>query len=267
MGYIVLTFDDSYIEHRTLCAPYLSQKGITAGFAMIPGAHVGNNSGAGNLFMNVQMARDIQDVYKHECYTHAHTLPEHDDTGIATSADSYAALETTFTKAKRSMVSQGLCVNDTHEVFIAPPALPQYGDATNGAGTNSMISRHFICRRTFISGYSQASAGSPCETLPPMNVMHVRANGWNSSTVADVRAFISVIRQNPYAVGVMAFHRFITGGTGVHTTPANFTSIVDEIVFQRDNNYQSDLSAGTAAGKLRTATLSQLVRGQLAPTL
>jgi hypothetical protein len=42
--------------------------------------------------------------------------------------------------------------------------------------------------------------------------------------------------------------------------------VADEIAFQRDNNYQSDLSAGTASGKLLVGTLSQLMRGQLTPT-
>lgn len=263
MGHLIHVMDDSYAPHRTLCAPYLRQKGITGGFAMIPGQHTGNDT----QFMNVQQAREVQDVYGHECYTHACTLPDHDNTSLFGSADNYVAGEVSVGKAKRLMVAQGLNVGNTHDIFVAPPGAPQYGDPTNGLGTHTALARHFIARCTFLSGYPQLAAGTPCETVPPMNLHHIRRNGWNGNTVAQTRAFISLIRQNPYAVGVLTFHNVIAGGTGVHTTPANWQAVVDEIAFQRDNNYQSDLAANTAGGKLTVSTLSQLVRGQLAPTL
>jgi hypothetical protein len=262
MGYVIITLDDSYLAHRTLAAPYARSKGITLGFAMIPGLHTGNIGR-----MNVQQARECQDVYGHECYTHACTSTDHDNTSLFTSADSYVAAENSIIKAKQAMAAQGLCANNTHEVFVAPPASPVYGDSTIGAPSNSVMARHFICRRTFQSNFPDTTTGGS-ETVPPMNLFHIRTAGWNGNTVANARTLISRTRENPYAVAVLVFHDLVTSGAaGVFILQSDWQSVIDEVAFQRDNNYQSNLSSGTAAGKLRVATLSQLVRGQLTPTL
>lgn len=264
MGFVIPVLDDSYLSHRLVCAPYARNLGITLGFAMIPGMHTAN---IGRL--NVQQAREIQDVFGHECYTHACTGTDHDNATLFTEADGYQAADVSISRARAMMRAQGLNENDTAtDVFVAPPGAPQYGDTNHGQAAHALLVRQgFKGRRGFTSAFPSVNAVT-LETCPPMNPWHIRTAGHNGHAVSSYRDLITRTRLNPYAAAVLVFHDVMTSGaSGVSILTTDWQAIMTEIAFQRDNNYQSDQSAGTAAGKLRTATLSQLIRGQLAPTV
>lgn len=264
MGHVIVTIDDTYAGQRLRGVGYARSKGITLGLAAIPGSVQGNSVNS-SQFMSWQQLRECVEVFGHEVYTHAHTLPEHDNATLFDSANGFQTGEISIVKAKRLLVAQGLGANA--DVFVSPPSAPAFGDTNIGQAYHTILAKHFIGSRTFLSGYPSNTTNGT-ESVPPQNVFHIRTCGWSvSNTIAQVRDAITRARINPYAVVVLVFHDIkASGAAGIEINASDFQLVMDEIAFQRDSNYQSDLSSGTAGGKLVVSTLSQLMRGQLAPT-
>lgn len=203
-GVCSLTFDDTYAEHSTIAAPYLSKYGYAG--TLFPILSLIGNSGSYTTLTQTQVDL-LAFQYRWEIGMHASTGPIH-TTGVDGLTSAQRAAE--FQTLRAYQKAHGYA-SDSYAYGNGYFDVASINDVRAFFATSRLASRDFH------------------ETQFPAQAHRLRAVNVNGMTLAAMKAEVDACKANNTWL-IFVFHAINAGGTGNNPiSTANFQALVDYI--------------------------------------
>lgn len=206
-GVVTFGFDDSFISHRTIAAPYLAKYGWAGTAYTICDAVSGSGiSGGSGYGMTVAQLQELRDLYGWDLAAHAFSVTNH---GIGFPNLSASVLSDEISQMVNWLQYNGLS-SAAH--FAWPRGL-------HSAGAEAVIRRYFSTARALqVLPYEVVQPGAPLRS----RALQISAGGAAIATAAIDKAYT-----NGSWLQLVHHDILSSGATGNQLNAADFQTIVD----------------------------------------